>query len=312
MPASAPHVSFDSYIAANDEWTVNGRRATRRQRDRMMTAFQSHDSSFPWATPTHCGFCKTRMETPSFRSENPELEEWHVDRTYSLAHCPYCCHWKFWASESTNKCMDAPTNVIAESVARKFDASLPEGCTTELALQLRQDSSLWHSIDPRRMERFVADLFRANYGHVEVIHVGKPGDLGIDVLLVDAGNAEWLIQVKRRESPDSIEGFETLQRLLGTLVLEGKLRGIIATTAKHFSRQLLKQKRRAESRGFVIELLDRGKLDRMLSPILPERPWLELMKEDFYWALDAEVRAHFIEKTTVPGESLFETSPQIG
>lgn len=175
MPASVPHTSFDSYIAANDEWQVNGRRATRSQRDRMLAAFRSHDSFPPRETPTQCGFCRTRMETPNFRRENPELEEWHVDRIYSLAHCPYCCHWKFWASESTNKCMDAPTNVVAESVARKFDKPLPEGCATELAIQLRQNCSLWHSIDPRRMERFVADLFRANYQHVEVIHVGKPG-----------------------------------------------------------------------------------------------------------------------------------------
>ena len=310
MSASVPHAAFDSYVHADWVWRVNGKRASKRKEGHLTDLIQSDEGidllTTPWTAAIPCDYCQTPMETPGFRRESPEPEEWHVDRCYNLAHCPYCCHWKFRASESTNKCMDAPTSVIAESVARKFDAALPEGCTTELAVHLRQSSSLWHSIEPRRMERLVADLFRANYGQVEVIHVGKPGDLGIDILFVDAGNAEWLIQVKRRESPESVEGFETLQRLLGTLVLEGKLRGIIATTAKRFSRQLLKQKRRAESRGFIIELLDRGKLDRMLNPMLPKRPWLELMNADYFWALDAEVRSHFIDRTSLPGERLFQ------
>lgn len=323
MPAAVQHSDFDSYVHAGWVWHVNGKRASKRKEVRLQELFESDEAMdrihSPWSQATLCEYCQTPMDTPSFRHENLEeddgrvdlKDEWRLDRIYSLAHCPYCCHWKFRANEGTNKCMDAPTNVIAESVARKFDQSLPEGCTTELAVQLRQNSSLWHSVEPKRMERLVADLFRANYQHVEVIHVGKPGDLGVDVFFVDGGNAEWLIQVKRRESPEAVEGFETLQRLLGTLVLEGKLRGIIATTAKGFSRQLLKQKRRAESSGFTIQLLDRGKLNRMLSPVLPKRPWLELMKEVFFWGLDAEVRGYFIDKTTVPGESLFDIPPRI-
>ena len=172
--------------------------------------------------------------------------------------------------------MNASTCAVAESIAKKFDASVPEECAAELALHFRRNEVLWHTLDPRRMERLVADIFKANYRDAEVMHVGKPGDLGVDVFFVSATQEEWLIQVKRRGSANAVEGFETLQRLLGTLVLEGKLRGIIATTAERFSRQLLTQKQRAESRGFTIELLDRGKLNRMLNPLLPRRPWLDL------------------------------------
>jgi len=40
------------------------------------------------------------------------------------------------------------------------------------------------------MERFVAAVFRANYRCSEVTHVGKSGDLGIDVLYVAAGGED--------------------------------------------------------------------------------------------------------------------------
>ncbi|HEX4610038.1 MAG TPA: restriction endonuclease, partial [Urbifossiella sp.] len=158
-------------------------------------------------------------------------------------------------------------------------------------------------MSPRDTERFVADIFRANYRHAEVVHVGKPGDLGIDVLFVDAGGNDGLVQVKRRETPGAVEGFDSLQRLLGALALEGKLRGIIVTTAGRLSRPLFKQRARAERRGFTIQLLDRGKLDRMLSPVLPVRPWLGLMGAGALSLVDDEVRRHFITNTSDPRQS---------
>ncbi len=85
------------------------------------------------------------------------------------------------------------------------------------------------------MERLVAGIFRANFRNVDVVHVGRPGDQGIDVLFVDAQSCRWLIQVKRRQSADHVEPFETVQRLLGTLLLNQSLHGIVASNANHFS-----------------------------------------------------------------------------
>jgi hypothetical protein len=31
----------------------------------------------------------------------------------------------------------------------------------------------------------------------------------------------------------------------------------------------------------IIKLIDRGKLDRMLDPLLPDRPWIQVIKADF-------------------------------
>lgn len=308
VPAEVPHLSYDSIISASDTWEINGKRVSARKAKQLGRSMQSRDAELfetPWAGSAAWGFCGTPMETPTVRIALDETKDWDVERCYHLAHCSYCCHWRFRASESTNKCMDASTAVIAESVARKFDEVIPDACSEELAQYLRRSDSAWHLPEPRRTERLIADFVRANYHNAEVVHVGKPGDLGVDVYFVDTQKDDWLIQVKRRASPNAVEGCETLQRLLGTLVLEGKWRGIIATTANRFSRQLLKQSRRAERQGYTSELLDRGKPNRMPSPLLPHRPWLELMKSSIFWALDEHVRTHFIEHTTHPSECLF-------
>ncbi len=119
----------------------------------------------------------------------------------------------------------------------------------------------------------MADVWKANHSECEVIHVGKPGDWGIDVLYVDSNDQDWLIQVKRRSSPSSTEGFETLERLAGALLLHDSLRGIIVSTANRFSVQLRKGVDILSSMGYTIELTDKGKLIRMLDPVLPVAPW---------------------------------------
>jgi hypothetical protein len=72
------------------------------------------------------------------------------------------------------------------------------------------------------------------------------------------------------------EEFETLQKLLGTLVLEGEKFGIIASNASHFSVQAKRQAARAAKRGVIVELFDRGILNRLLGALLPDRPWMSL------------------------------------
>jgi hypothetical protein len=303
MPKPKPHASYDlsrpEHYCPGAEYGVE---------DPDATTLWPDDWSFDRAAqsrPPICRFCGERMERVTLgntlTSNHPRFDaDWDQSREYHLLNCPHCCHWRFKACEAMAGCMTPVGLINARSVARTFDTPIPDGCAAEVAQQLRRDPTFWHNMPPRDMERFVADIFRANYRCAEVVHVGKPGDLGIDVLFVDAGGNDWLVQVKRRERPGAVEGFDSLQRLLGTLALEGKVRGIIVTTAGRFSRPLFKQRARAEQRGFKIHLLDRGKLDRMLSPVLPVRPWLGLMGAGVLSLFDDEVRRHFIANTSDP------------
>jgi hypothetical protein len=125
--------------------------------------------------------------------------------------------------------------------------------------------------------------FELNYDGAEVIHVGKPDDGGVDIIFVDSHKEQWLIQVKRRERADCAEGVRTIRDLIGAMMLEGALRGIVVSTAGHFTlraRQAANAKRLVD-KGMHIELIDRGILDRMLDPVLPDRPWLTVV--DMYY-----------------------------
>lgn len=307
MPsAPRPHTTFDCATSSGSiAWQLNGDQETTEEDGDAL-----HETcSGPQWFEGQCPYCAVPLERADFSDGDLSQAdgEWELERHYGLQSCSNCAYWSFRSREFTNRCMDEPLSVLASSVARKFDACPPPGCSAELAQQLRQRPNYWHDLDPRAMERFVADVFRANYEPCEVVHVGRPGDLGIDILFIDSGKQDWLIQVKRRERAGRSEGFETLQRLLGTLALEGKTHGMIVTNADCFSYQLRRQTKRAADRGFVIGLVDKGKLDRMLSPLLPDRPWLELMKHSMFWRLDEAVRDHFLQRISSASEpSLFD------
>jgi len=205
------------------------------------------------------------------------------DRELQVLACAHCAYWLYCNCVNTGPsvygCPCATKATSRLPCLKRFERHLPDGCAAEIAQQLRRDPSRWHTIDPHQFERFVADVFRANHSEAEVIHVGKPADGGVDVYFVDAGE-EWLIQVKRRESPTAAEGVGTLRSLLGTLILEGSTRGMIVTTADHFTYQARLAQEKAASVGFRVVLQDRDILNRMLDNVMPDRPWLGFVREE--------------------------------
>jgi hypothetical protein len=268
--------------------------------DEFENHFESEHCLFSVERKQSCPYCDRTIPIVSFEDDKLDSvrgDEWALCRSYFVASCATCGFWKFLASESTNKCMDAPTSLTAASVVRRFDSPIPPSCAAELAQYLSGERRRWDNLSPKALEILVADIFRANYEGAEVVHVGKPGDLGVDVLFVDSQSDTWLIQVKRRRS-GKVEGFATLQSLLGTLVLHDQVRGIVVSTADYFSACVQKQRENASRLGFTVDLVDRGKLNRLLSPLLPDRPWLEIMEWDCFWKLDNEVKDYFRSNTS--------------
>jgi hypothetical protein len=113
-------------------------------------------------------------------------------------------------------------------------------------------------------------------------------------VFVDDNERRWLIQVKCRANPRKSEGFSTLQSVLGTLALEGERHGMIVTNADSFSYQARQERLRARNRGFVVELVDKGLLDRMVGALLPSAPWADLFQHEALGYIDTEVRSAFI------------------
>lgn len=187
--------------------------------------------------------------------------------------------------------MPGPDNWAYISKLREFDVHFPNSCNSELASFIRRNPSILHSCNPKSLEKLVADIFRANYAQTEVIHVGKPDDGGVDVLLVDSDRQQWLIQVKRRESPKKSEGVSTIRNMLGTMLLEKSLNGIVVSTANQFSLRARQATVKAGEIGMTVKLVDKGILNRMLDPILPDRPWLKPICE-----LDNELGCRLAEQ----------------
>jgi hypothetical protein len=125
-----------------------------------------------------CPYCASLLKECTFDLEGQELlfeESVEVPDIARLWTCRYCAYWQ-WYSLFENRGLHGHA---AMSILRRFEPSVPEGCLAELAQHLRRNEQLWHRLDPSGMEKLVTELFRENYSHVEVLHVGRPGDRGV-------------------------------------------------------------------------------------------------------------------------------------
>ena len=228
-----------------------------------------------FAAMPSCPFCGSKLV---IANHSEDIKDFDYEFVY-VAECANCGFWQSLISQHNYYDYD-PYQWDAEiSKLTEFSEVMPHGCKHELAQYLKANPTYWNAISPRNLELLVADIFKANHNTCEVIHVGQPNDGGVDVVFVDSGKNRWLIQVKRRESALASEGVATLRNLLGVLLLENVKYGMVVSTADHFTYWAQRSKEKAESLGYVIELIDRGKLQRMIEPFLPNRQWANLIAD---------------------------------
>ena len=244
-----------------------------------------------------CLYCSTKL----LKVED-EVYQKDSHREYCLWYCRNCRFWQAHLySDPHLACMPPPDHCAYFSKLRKFNKDLPEGCNTELASYIRSHPDFLHSCDPTHFEKIVTDVFRANYTNAEVLHVGRPRDGGVDVLLIDAEKEEWLIQVKRRKSQNSTEGVSTIRNILGVMTVKDVYKGIVVSTAKRFSRDAIQEAAKAkEGRSrMTVQLVDGGIFNKMLDPILPDRPWLLPISQ-----LDEELAGYLADR--IPSDNQLE------
>ncbi len=229
-----------------------------------------------WSTfegATSCPFCHCSFRQVDYDDGE---EEYAMVRV-----CINCGHWQCCFSSEEGRTWDGERMPYHARLSklRSFEAVLPECCADEIVQHLRRKPELFHQLSPSTLERLVAAVFKANYAASEVIHVGKPSDGGVDVLFINSGKTQWLIQVKTRQGHGVAEGVEVLRNLLGTMVLQGARNGVLVSTADHFTYRAMEAVRRANEVGYTIELIDKGILNRMIAPLLPDRPWMSFFHE---------------------------------
>ena len=258
-------VVYDRFAITGHGYTIHD------DSDGFDEAFDEEIRWNPLQDRKKCAYCSTKLlkvEKGFFRLSS--------HREYCLWYCRNCRFWQARLYSDRFMRHTPPDHQAYISKLREFNTNLPEGCNTELALYIRSHPNFLYSCDPTHFEKIVADVFRANYTNAEVRHVGQPQDGGVDVLLIDAEKEQWLIQVKRRGSPNSTEGVSTIRDMLGAMVVEGVGRGVVVSTANQFSRDAIQAAARAKVGPYRmnIQLVDSSIFNKMLDPILPDRPWL--------------------------------------
>ncbi|GAA2576845.1 hypothetical protein GCM10010411_06710 [Actinomadura fulvescens] len=227
------------------------------------------------------------------RDADDELPAFRVLTSFSF--CRACRHWEHleWRTETYDAralLYDSYHIQLTQSKEREFETVAPEGTLAEIGQWFRRLPKLYNSVEPRYLEKLVARVFAASGEYCEVVHVGRPDDGGVDVVLVEGEDTKILVQVKRREHPESVESVSTIRNLLGTLVLESSNRGIVVSTADHFSYRARQAIGRAAKSGFIVRLVDRRAFDLLLAGNIPKAPWSAVLAK-----MEAERREWFGE-----------------
>lgn len=234
-----------------------------------------------------CPFCERRLQLREELHEDP-LEDnpgWpELEAVQRLEFCHGCRYWR--VNELQTEVSDVRAELLyvytlttLSSKLRSFEEKAPEGTLEEIAQWFRRHPTLYHTVSPSYLEKLVARIFSESGEYVEVLHVGRPDDGGVDVVLVEGESRSWLVQVKRREHPRSSEPVSTIRNLLGAMVLEGSRLGVVVSTADHFTFRARESAAHAASAGFRVELVDRRALDAMLARSLPAEPWQKTLSK---------------------------------
>jgi hypothetical protein len=238
-------------------WEINGHNASEEHYEDPARAISNY---------TACPYCGSELE-PKVSCGSTQIEA-RKNLTIRLDVCVHCGFWCASVHSLHERLFVKSTHDRwAAAIQRRFPLSIPDAPIHELAEYMRRHPSETRRLAPKRFEQLVSECFRANWKPVSVLHVGQPNDGGVDLVLVTTDEQKWLIQCKRRESEHYAEGVQTVRELLGTLLAEGELKGVVVSTADHFSYHSRRLANRPHLRrlGYEVELVDYGILKEMLT-----------------------------------------------
>ena|GEM_PF-5161205 len=256
-------LTFDPKIAW-EIWLINGEEVPRSLFSDLCRVLQP---SLP------CPYCQKSLRIGHFpgvaSGQRPKaLQGDSANATRFSEELRLCTNCGFWraSNEQTRGIARGMCSTYAAAVQRVFPLDAPDAPLRELFEYLRRNPERLAQVNPKKFEKVVGECFRANWAPVEVKYVGGPADGGTDVLLIMVDQTRWLIQCKRRASLKASEGVRVVRELLGTLRAEDELRGIVVSTANHFTYQArqLAQRPNLMEAGYRIELYDLGVLREML------------------------------------------------
>ncbi len=225
-----------------------------------------------------CKFCKSQLDIPHKLIEQNSGAFDNIEVVYDCLHCGW---WYYSYDESmyVGEGGFYQTGTYLWGLLRKYSEKAKDLPLTTLRNELKKKPEIIYQLHPTKFEELVGSVFRDFY-NCEVKHVGKTNDGGIDLILVRS-DSDTIIQVKRREKPNSTEGVSVIRELIGTIQLSEKRNGIFVTSAEKFSTQATKTSEKAKKLNLVdkLELIDYNRFIDMMGLVSSkiERPWTNLI-----------------------------------
>lgn len=239
----------------------------------------------------YCPFCKQfttkvfdEYRTDEYKNHWDALEVWE---------CEICGWWECSGryedeNDWTPNEDDYRRYSAIYGVLRKFESGSKNLPVESLVVELKKNQSVLYEIHPTKLEELAQYVFSAYYD-CTVKHVGKSHDGGIDLIIVDKDDPV-LVSVKRRSKKDSVESVSTIRDLLGAMLIEGRARGLVLSTACRFSISSKKviAKVLEQQKVDTFELVDFERFCAMLrlansSVAQTWRQFTSLWKESRYW-----------------------------
>ena len=197
--------------------------------------------------PHRCLYCHS--ELTASRQLKSRVDYFHRggenQATATLLVCAACGWWlyKYWynvkhRSTGGKSSYNGSSNIYG--VFEKYDVSSSDVPLHALRSYLGThptDMVLTNSV---KFEQLIGDVFKDHWSDVEVVHVGKTADGGVDLMAVRNDVITCLVQVKRRTRLGGTEPVDTVRELNGVLLERGVPSGAVVTTAARFSKPAIK------------------------------------------------------------------------
>lgn len=192
-----------------------------------------------------CPYCAEPLA-----KEHQEVAERSTFYVEALMSCRIC---GFWQLHSNDSLMGRYWTV---PYARGFQPELQTPALVQLSREIQNAPEKIYGLGPTRFEVLVGGIL-ADFFDCEVKHVGRTGDGGIDLMVLDADDP-LLVQVKRRTRADATEGVEVVKNLFASLYAVGSNRGMLVTSAQRFTRGAKSWVRLPALRdsGYELDLVD--------------------------------------------------------
>ncbi len=262
------------------------------EKENLIVDKQPNEIQRFFATETSCPFCGTELKKVFEGYYSCPRGADLFERGY-VYECPRCSWWTCTLRFSEeHDLIDGVHSINTETkyyaVAKKYnisDKSLPIEILTK---ELIKRPKILYGINSYKMEELAQEILRGVYD-CEVHHVGKKGDGGIDLLVLESDDP-ILVQVKRRENPEHVELVKGVREFVGTLFIENKRKGIYISTAKEFSRGSREVANRLLSNRQLdyFELIDYDKLCSLMGDLKKEKYWRRVV-DYFYKKSDASI-----------------------